>query len=995
MSLQYRVTDPDGSNPIILDKAKGKSVSFAINSDDEGGKFAIAKNDPKAEVLNPDTTGYAKFIEVWETRTNERLNYGPVSRIAEKGTDWNIEFKGRSALLEDFIDTRKTFYEPIDAFVDSLRFENIAIEPKTSTLIHTNKDTAEQDEVFGSIVINEKYHGLSKKTKDNIIDGQTKFRPGEIEPPNTYYSVDSYWAGVSKNDTIVVDLGEVFPIDRIDVFFPWWGALQRRNNRGYDWRLAVANDTDTPLTRFKGRDFSPFDTLFISGNESTRIGHHYFNLGTTNSGTRFHFSDNIALDQPGPVDLRYIRVAINDVHAWYGDDWGEGDTNDVEDRWSYQCNPDNEDGIGKKINERTLKPNNDCYASVLEVAAYKRIIERDTIKPLALQRIDNNNLQIRYFHVPEASETVTTSGSFREFEPGGFFRKFKVTYTGAGGSHNKFFPDDCANCYPDAWSFGIVDQNNDLILARDQSSGTNISVEGPVWTSTITMRGASDAVVTEVDTWPSVTDPLSWGASYSFTTVQDDYLVVRFRGQSFRWYATIPDDETGAEVKIEIRNKNSSGTWTSWTTLENNYPLPNDISSEVVYEITYESGDLLADTVYEIRITNQDGGFCSVDSFEGYWSASMSNYNNDSSRVFHYRPEKMTQIYDGRFSNGSMIKWNKSNFVSFRFEGDRVVLLSAKGRRHGIANVYLYDTGGVVLYGKTSSGNNVVNIPGGDGDGGLTVDLGTGKRGQEIPQYILFDSDEYFTNGLPWGKYTVYVVLKHDNLEEYEANIYDTSNFVSRCEECKTPKKTETINKFIYFDSLYVHEKVGLSVSFEDETHLEMVKSVAEAIQVEWEVRENGLRFEPRIGQDTNEILREGHNTLVEWDIVNDIEPMASMLFSSGADIDGLPLSTVVEDRKNRNLLGRTVMRKHDFRETANYMQLIGLGRMELRRRRLPQKRIRVTHKAEDISLVQGDSFILYTKKQGPIRVRIEHKNINESDGRRYELECIRWPLVR
>lgn len=1000
MSLQIRVTDPDGTNSIILDTAKQKKVSFAINSDDEGGRFAIAKNHEKASVLNPDTTGYTKFIEVWETRTNERRQYGPISSIAEKGMDWVIDFKGRSALLNDFIDTRKTFYEPIDAFIDSLRFENIAIEPRTSTVIHDTKITANETTVFGDVTINEKYAGLSKNTKDNVIDGQTKFRPGEIEPLNTYYSVDSFWAGMSKKDALIVDLGEVFPIDRIDVYFPWWGGLERHNNRGFDFTLAYADDTEATVTTVHDRDFGPFHTLFDTGTDSSRIGNfifnpYYFNLGTTNSGTRFYYADNVGLSESGPIDLRYLRVNISKVHAWYGAQWGSDVT--VEDKWTYQCSSSFVDGISEdiEINDRTLKPNNDCYASILEVAAYKEILNRDTIKPLALQRVDNNNLQITYFHVPDASETTTTDAGYREFEPGGFFRKFKVSYSGASTTYTKFFSEDCTNCYPDGFNFGVSDQNNTLILSRDSSSGSDVSVTAPVFTSKVLMKGASDAVVTEADSWPSKTDPLSWGSSYSFTEVANDYAILHFRGQSFKWYATIPDDKTGAEVSIEIRHKQTSGAWTSWTTLESSLTLPNDISAESVYEITYESGTLLAETVYQIRITNLDGNFCSIDSFEGYWSASMSNYNNDSSRIFHFHPEKMTQIYDGRFSNGSMIKWNNHNFVSFTFEGDRIVLLSAKGRLHGIASVYIYDVDGPVYYGKTSSGNDVIDIPGGDIDGGLTVDLNTGKRGAEIPQYVLFDSNEYFTNGLKWGRYAVYVVLKQEDLDSYTANIYDTNNFVNRCEDCKTPKGTQTINKFIYFDSLYAHEKVGLSVSFDTQTHLEMVKSVAEAIQVEWEVREAGLRFEPRIGQDTNEILREGHNTLVDWDITNDVAKVASMLFSSGADIDGLPLSTIVEDRKNRNTLGRTVMRKQDFRETADYLQLIGLGRMELRKRRVPEKRIRVTHKAEDIDLRQGDSYILYTKKQGPIRVRIEHLDIDESKGREYQLECIRWPVIR
>lgn len=996
--IQVRITDPDGSNAVILDAAKDRRLYETLNSSDEGISFRVAKNHLKSDVLNPDTDGYTKFWEAWDTVTNERLNFGPITEVSEDGPEWAITGMGRSNLLNDYIDTRKTFYSPIDAFVDSLRFENIAIEPKTSTLVHNDRDNdTDQDTVFGTVEIDEEYVGLSNNTKDNVIDGQARFRPGEIELPNTYYSVDSYWAGMSKKDSIIVDLGDVYPISRLSIHFPWWGGIERHNNRSYDYVLSYADDTESTVTNYRDRDFGPFHSLFNTGSDSSRVGPNpwRFNLGTNYAGTNFLFAEDVAQDQSGPVDMRYIRVRITDTHAWYGAQWGADTT--VEDKWGYQCNPEHEDGISEdiEINDRELKPNNDCYASVLEIQALKEIVNRDSIKPLALQRIDNNNLQITYFHVPDASETRTTKNGFRKFEPGGFFRKVKVTYSGASGSHSKFYDRDCDNCYRDPWSFGVIDQNNSLIYSSDNSSGTNVTVKAPIMTREIKMKGSTDAVVTEADTWPSKYDPFSWGSSHSYTTIPNDYAILHFRGQSLKWYATIPEDETGAIVDIEIRNKDGSGNWTSWTTLENNYQLPSSISAEIVYEITYESGILLADTVYQIRITNTDGGYCSIDSFEGYWSASMSNYNDDSSRVFHFHPEKMEQIYDGRFGNGTMVKWNRHNFVSFTFEGDRIVLLSAKGRHHGVANVYIYDTSAEIYYGKTASGNAVVNIPGGDGDGGLTVDLATGKRGTEIPQYVLFDSNEYFTNGLPWKRYSVYVVLKADNIEEYSANIYDTNNFVNRCEDCKTPKGTVDIKKYIYFDSLFAHEKVGLSVSFDTQTHLEMLKSVADAIQVEWNVTENGVVLDPRIGVDTNEIMREGQNTVVDYKIVNDASKVASMLFSNGADIDGLPLSTVVEDRKNRQTLGRTVMRKEDFRSMADYHQLIGLSRTELKKRRYPEKRITVAYTADAFNLNKGDTFLLYTKKMGAIRVRILRKERTETNnGTIYNLECARWPQI-
>lgn len=997
MALQVRITDPDGSNPVVLDAATGKRVSFSLNSEDEGGKFTIAKNHPKADILNPDTTGYTKLWEIWDTATNERLNFGPIDSIAEKGTNWEISGKGRASLFADFIDTRKTFYAPIDDFIDTLRFENISIEPKSSTVIHTASPSADQTTVFGSITIDEKYHGLSGNTKDNIIDGQTRFRPGEIEPPNTYYSVDSFWAGMSKNDAIIVDLGDIYPIDRIDLLFPWWGGVERHNNRGFDFTLAYATDTEAPLTTLKDRSFGPFHTLFSTGTNSSRVDRPYrFNLGLSNEDTRLGvFAEDVALSSPGPVDMRYLRVNISNTHAWYGAQWGLDNT--VEDRWAYQCDEDYSGGLSEDIpiKDRELKPNNDCYASILELGAYKEIIGRDRIKPLALQRIDNNNLQISYSHTPQASEITTTDAGFRKFEPGGFFRKFRVTYSGASTNYTKFFTSDCTNCYPDGFHFGVSDQNNTLIYSTDNTSDSNHTVKAPIMTKSILMKGASNATVDWVDTWPTKYDPISWGTSYSVSQVDGDYAVLQFRGQSLKWYSTVPAGKTPATCRLELRSKTGTGGFTSWTTLDANFIPPNGpYSAQVVYEITYESGTLLADTTYEFKITNIDDGWLSIDSFEGFWSASMAAYNDDSSRIFHWHPEKMTQIYDGRFMNGTMTKWNSHNYVDFHFEGDRVILLSAKGRHHALASVYLYDGDGAIYYGKTAAGNAVVPIPGGEVDGGLQIDLDTGKRGAEIPQYVLFDSNDYFPDGLPWGKYTVFCLLRKGDEEEYLANVYDTNNFVARCEDCKTPKGTQEINKYMYFDSLMVHEKVGLSVTFETKTHLEMLKSVAEAIQSEWDITDDGVVLDPRIGQDTDIILREGQNVLVDYNIVNDVSKVASMLFSSGGDIDGLPLTTITEDRVNKETLGRTVMREHDFRESVSYLQLIGLSRMELRKRRYPEKRITVKYISNEFGLRKGDSFILYTKKMGPLRVRIDHMDITEDSGREYSLECIRWPIL-
>src|SRR5690349_4013302 len=129
--LQIRIANFEGSDPIILEQAKQRRYRKSINSADEGINFTIAKNSPKADVLNPDTTGYLKRWEVWDTRSNKRLNFGPIEEIAEQGTDWKVSGPGRSAFLLDFFKTYKTFYAPITSVFDDVRYENLAAEPRT------------------------------------------------------------------------------------------------------------------------------------------------------------------------------------------------------------------------------------------------------------------------------------------------------------------------------------------------------------------------------------------------------------------------------------------------------------------------------------------------------------------------------------------------------------------------------------------------------------------------------------------------------------------------------------------------------------------------------------------------------------------------------------------------------------------------------------------------------------------------------------------------
>jgi hypothetical protein len=69
---------------------------------------------------------------------------------------------------------------------------------------------------------------------------------------------------------------------------------------------------------------------------------------------------------------------------------------------------------------------------------------------------------------------------------------------------------------------------------------------------------------------------------------------------------------------------------------------------------------------------------------------------------------------------------------------------------------------------------------------------------------------------------------------------------------------------------------------------------------------------------------------------------------------------------------------------------------MELRRRNKPERRITVTHIGEDLDLERGDSFILWTKKSGNLRVRIEHISRKESSssGTTFDMECVEWPQI-
>lgn len=992
--LQIRIRAYDGSDPVILERAKNRNYSEAINSGDDGITFSIAKSDDKAYTVDPYAGGYLNLWEVWDTLTNERLNFGPITNIADQGTEWKVTGAGRAALLMDFYKTKKTFYAPIYSIIEEATYENIAAEPRTTTLVPDAVSSAAQTTVFGNtVIIDERYSGLSKNTKDRAIDDDTGDRNDELDKVNTYFAHTSFWSGMSVADSHIVDLGEVYELNKIVYHLPVWGGPERWNNRTYDYEIAIATDEGSTTT-IQGREIGAFTTIYQSDVPNMATGGINLVIGLDGSSVDVQ-SYKISVDPVTtalpPVPVRYLRIKISDTHAWYGTHFDEDAS---EDLWDRQCDPDVAGSkMAEDINDRDLEPPNDCHASVTEVEANKKIMDIFNVKQLALQRVDNNSLQITYAHTPVAGDTKTTSAGFRKFEPGSFFRKFRVTYSGAGSSVTKFFDSDCSGCYPDGFRFGIVDDQNSLIYATDTTADTNQLVKTGAYTRQVLMKGASNAVVTYCDAWPAKLDPFSWGGSYSYTDVAGDTAIIHFRGESFKWYATVPEGETGAEVDVDIRELTGSG-WTGWSNLTT-FQLPSGISSEVVYEIPYESNFLESGITYEIRITNNDGEFCSIDSFEGYWESSMVEYNEDSTKVFISRPEKIKQIYDKRFSNGSMYKWDTGAFVAITFTGDRIVLVSAKGRHHGTGRIILLDQD--IAQGLYDPGTEThVFIPGGNADGSLTIDLDSGSRGNEITQYIAFDSDDYFTDGLPWGVYTLGFYLLTSEIETYTSNTADIEfdSFVPRCKDCEPSLGEDiTVNKPIFFDGVFVHEKVGLSVSFENEPHLEIVKSVAEAIQNDWCVDGRGITVEPRIGQDTDIILREGQSTVVDYEIVNDVSKVATMLLSSGADIDGLPLFTITEDKNTRQRVGRTIMRQQDFRNIASYFQLIGLSRTELKKRAYPEKRIRVRH-IGNLNLQKGDSFLLWTKKSGLFRVRIERKDISEGNGREYDLECVTWPRI-
>jgi hypothetical protein len=499
-------------------------------------------------------------------------------------------------------------------------------------------------------------------------------------------------------------------------------------------------------------------------------------------------------------------------------------------------------------------------------------------------------------------------------------------------------------------------------------------------TQFLLMKGSTDAYITECDAWYSTMDPFSWGSSYSWTETPGSTANIKVRGQSFRWYATVPEGKGGGQARIDVYNNVNTQH------LSKIIDIPEGLSADVLFEIPYESGIMKAGTTYDITITSLSG-FVSIDSLEGFWGGSLVDYNEDSRRIVFSSTDTLVQVYDGRYSYGSIYKWNDINtYATFDFRGDRVMVLSALGPNFGKMRIQLLRDNG-----QYNSNPDVVLL---DGLATLiTIDLDNGKRGGEVSKYIAFDSRDHAT--LEWGSYRLVISIDPSN-GDYGATLDDLnkSSFPDRCHNCSgDTSATTTIAKYVYLDSILCQEEIALSANFQNQNHFDILTSMTEAVQVESSVTEEGVNFLPRVGRDTDIILREGQNTVVGWSIVNDLSGMATILYSNGGDIDGMPQFTITQDKKNKVILGRDVVRQQDFKDISSYLQLIGMSRTELKHRRLPDKRVSVSHVAKDLDLEAGDSFTLYSKKMGPVRLRINNISIKESAsaGRVYDLSCVRW----
>jgi hypothetical protein len=926
--LQIRIVTPEfsaGTNfvdPVILESADSIQLTKGVQVDDESISFTVPITDPKYPLID-----YLKWWECWDTVTNERLNYGPIDAIEKPSIDnRKISGPGRSARLRDFYKTLQTFNYPIDQFLDDLRYENLCEEPRTSAIVNKRNEGD--------------YYGLSKRTKDNAIDSNTGYiSPGRDTPSRSTIKTDSMWMGIDRSDALIIDLGEKYNISKARILLPWWGGVTRNNNRSYDWSLGVC---DTP-------SFTDWTPLYATGsNNETRT--------TLPKGTTFYmgesgFESSQVTISGVPVESRYWVIDIQDTHAWYGVWPGGGILPSTKvDEWGWECGgSDNYHGDFHKsptngtINTKSIRPDSDCYASVVEVEFLQKIIDLDYVSKTYYQQIENTSRQITYRHVPESSEVYhPKAGSPNwKFEPGTTFRR--INFDWDGGSLDR-----------------VTEEWNTTLYSNGDSSGTR-SQPLPAYAKYVLWEGPGSVTINWVDAWQGKLDPMSYGGSYSYSKVADDTALLKFRGESLKWFATVPTTERGALVDIDLRSKNDVGIWSSWTHLESSMLLPSGVSGEKVWEITYESGVLQPDIVYEARITNVDGGFVGIDAFTGYWSGSYKEYNEDDPQIRENRPDQNIQKYDASYTNGSIYQFDYKAgpiylALTFAFTGDRVIVYSRREPHAGKIKLAMDD--------------HLTNpIPGGDSDGGLIVDLEGGEH--TIPQFVIFDSDLAYTgaNALPWGNHYI--------------SIYDPGNEVT---SSQGP---------LYIDGFGSHNTGGVSVKFDNTSYLDILKSTVEALQMEAEITDKGLLVIPRLGKDTNIIVKEGARTVIKIEDTEDVSKIATMLQLTGSDIDGLPLTGVVEDKTTRNLFGRTIQRTYDLRNVSDYTSLIGLGRTELMRRREPELKMTISHTGDDWNIDHGDSF--YAIKDGQkyhVRATAVVRNQSRSGGTTYDVECEKWPKL-
>jgi len=838
---QIRVTDVDGSNPVVLENANDKELTLAINSAGETIQFTIPQTDPKSEYVNPDNPSTPqKMIEWWDTRTNVRKQHGPIQGVDDNPGVYTVKAGAISQFLVDQLKSQNTFYNSLGQIVDELRYVNIAAQPATSTIVQnlqpptlaypnylqaSGYGPSDGYGVFGPIDIQEQFYSLSKYSKDFAIDDDdgVQYATGSIEPTNTLYTTNKFWMGMNKADAIIIDLGETQPINKLQLYFPWWGGINKTTNRSFQFELAYANDSTNPVD-VGGVPIGEFTTFYTTNGtahitEPGRPVNIY--TGYNEAGTSFDsFPVYTAQDVPY-INARYIRVLITDVEAWYMAKWaGEYDTKKsyrfmdivtIDGDWvgaspiRVSLHSNNVDGsivytpksidwsmpdnyatittasgyqvvnvysaeclgvsgyISAPINDKSLDPQNDCYASLVEIKTLQELVPANKILPLGLQRIDNNNSQILYDMYYDSDDTITTPSGYRKFEPGGFFSKYTVTWTGSPSTYyTTFFPNDCANCYPDGFSFAILDQNNNMLYQSDQTSDSvDIGWDTnprPVNVQYALMKGSADAYISHADAWYSTTDPFSWGSSYSWSDTPGATATMKFRGQSFRWYTTVPIGKGGGHAKIYLRERDDTspmGTWGSWAEIYDIPSMPDDLHADPLFEITYESGLLKPETTYDIKIEVVEG-FVSIDSFEGYWQGSFVNYNEDSRRVFFNRVDYLHQVYDARYTNGSIFKWDDPDtYATFDFVGDRIMVLGAKGPNFGKMNIQLLLNNGT--YQTEATSILTYRDENDDLQDSVIVDLDNGKRAGEIAQLCIFDSNDYswrYTiDAYDWGRW--------------------------------------------------------------------------------------------------------------------------------------------------------------------------------------------------------------------------------------------------